>query len=123
MSKQFWGVIAAIILAFVVIFAVSGKNSPSTTSSTNSAALSQHIEGNNSGNVSLVEYGHYQCPFCGEYFPTVKQGETEFNDKILFQFRNYPLVNLHPNAFAGARAAEAAALQNKFWEMHDLLYE
>ncbi len=47
----------------------------------------------------------------------------EFNDQIKFQFRNFPLVSIHPNAFAGARAAEAGALQNKFWEMHDLLYE
>ena len=82
-----------------------------------------HVEGNTKSGITLVEYGDYQCPFCGQYFPIVKQVQAEFNDQIAFQFRNFPLVSVHQNAFAGARAAEAAALQGKFWEMHDLLYQ
>ncbi len=120
MSKQFWAVIAIIVVVFVGIFAFSGK---SNNKSGNSAAtLTQHIEGNGSSGVTLVEYGDYECPFCEAYYPTVKVAVAEFNDKIHFQFRNFPLVNIHPNAFAGARAAEAAGLQGKFWEMHDALY-
>lgn len=123
MSKQFWGVVVVIILIFVGIFALSGKKSDTTSSSGSTAGLSQHVEGNLKSNVSLVEYGDYECPYCGQYYPTVKAVETEFNDQIKFQFRNFPLVSVHQNAFAGARAAEAASLQNKFWEMHDVLYE
>jgi protein-disulfide isomerase len=122
MSKQFWGVIVVIILVFVGIFAFSGKKSPAASSSS-TATLTQHIEGLGKDNVTLVEYGDYQCPYCGEYYPTVKQIQTEYNTQIFFQFRNFPLVSVHQNAFAGARAAEAAALQGKFWQMHDLLYD
>jgi protein-disulfide isomerase len=121
MSKQFWAVVAVIVLVFVGIAALSG-NKDDANSPANSK-VSNHVQGNNSAGVTLVEYGDYQCPFCGQYYPTVKQVQAEFNDQIQFQFRNFPLQSLHQNAFAGSRAAEAAALQNKFWEMHDLLYE
>jgi protein-disulfide isomerase len=70
-----------------------------------------------------VEYGDYQCPICGLYYPTIKQVQEKYGDAITFQFRNLPLPQIHQNAFAAARAAEAAGLQNKYWEMHDLLYE
>lgn len=125
MSKQFLGVIVAVILLFVGIFVVSNhkKSSSSGSKSGSSTALTQHVEGNNTTNVTLVEYGDYQCPFCERYYAPVKQVQAEFKDQISFQFRNFPLTNLHQNAFAAARAAEAAALQNKFWEMHDALYE
>jgi protein-disulfide isomerase len=121
MSKQFLGVIAAIILIFAGIFAFSGhNNSPGSSAK---GQLTNHVIGKGSTGVKLVEYGDYECPFCGQYYPIVKQVQTEFNDQIFFQFRNFPLVSLHKNAFAGARAAEAAGLQNKFWEMHDALYQ
>lgn len=122
MSKAFWGVIAAIIIVFGVVLTLSGNNNNKNSSSSGST-LTNHTEGSKATGVTLVEYGDYQCPFCGQYFPIVKQVAAEYNDKIIFQFRNFPLTTVHPNAFAGARAAEAAALQNKFWEMHDLLYE
>ena len=120
MSKSFWGIIIAIVVVFGVIFALNGNKSNSTGKA---GTPTQHIEGKGSSGVTLIEYGDYQCPFCGQYYPIIKQVQTEYNDKIFFQFRNFPLVSLHQNAFAGARAAEAAGLQNKFWEMHDLLYE
>src|SRR5206468_2736582 len=123
-SKQFLAVIAAVVLIFVAIFAFSGNKSSNTSSkNTSNAAPTQHITGQGKSGVTLVEYGDYQCPYCEQYYPTVKQAVTEFSDQIHFQFRNFPLVNAHQNAFAGARAAEAAALQNKFWQMHDALYE
>lgn len=123
MSKSFWGVIAVIVIVFVGIFAFSGNKAGDTKNSNSKATLTNHVEGNGSAGVTLIEYGDYQCPFCGQYFPTLKQVEAQYNDQIHFQFRNYPLTNLHPNAFAAARAAEAAGLQNKFWEMHDILYQ
>jgi protein-disulfide isomerase len=123
MSKGFLGVIVLVILAFAGIFALSGNKANAPSNNSKNGTLTQHIEGQGKSGVTLVEYGDYQCPFCGQYYPTVKQVQTQFNNQIYFQFRNFPLVNLHQNAFAAARAAEAAAMQNKFWEMHDALYE
>lgn len=75
------------------------------------------------GKVQVVEFGDYQCPACGQAYPITKQILSEYGDKITFVFRNFPLPQLHPNAEAGAEAAEAANAQGKFWEMHDMLYE
>ena len=123
MTKQFWAVIVVIVILFVGIFAFSGnKNTPSSSKSSASTPTN-HVEGKGSTGVTLVEYGDYECPYCEAYSTTVTQVQSEFADKIFFQFRNFPLVNAHPNAFAGARTAEAAALQGKFWEMHDALYD
>jgi protein-disulfide isomerase len=121
MSKQFWAVIIAVFLVFVGIFVFGQKSTNNPTNS--NGKLSQHIEGLGQSHITLVEYGDYQCPYCGEYYPVVKQIAAEYNTQMTFQFRNFPLTSLHPNAFAGARAAEAASLQGKFWQMHDLLYE
>jgi protein-disulfide isomerase len=71
----------------------------------------------------VVEYGDYQCPACGTVHPNLKQLVKDYDGKVTFYFRNFPLTSLHPNANAAANAAEAAAGQNKFWEMHDKLYE
>lgn len=126
MSKQFWGVIIVVILALVGIFVLSGNNKAGNSGKSGSGSagqLTQHIEGQGKSGVTLVEYGDYECPYCGQYAPTVEQIATEYSQQIHFQFRNFPLVSVHQNAFAGARAAEAAALQGKFWEMNRLLYE
>lgn len=124
MSKQFLAVIVVVILVLGGIFAFSGnKNSKSSSGNSKPGTLTEHIEGQGTTGVTLLEYGDYQCPFCGEYFPTVKQIQAEYGDKIKFQFRNFPLASLHQNAFAAARAAEAAGLQNKFWGMFDNLYQ
>lgn len=120
MSKSFLGVIVIIILIFVGIFAFSGNKAKGSSGSSNSAT--NHVEGQGKDGITLVEYGDYQCPYCGQYYPVVQQVQAEFNTQMTFQFRNFPLTSLHPNAFAGARAAEAAGLQGKFWQMHDLLY-
>lgn len=117
MTKQFWAIIAIIVVIFGGILALHGnKNGGSGGTPTN------HVEGSTSTGVTLVEYGDYECPYCGEYFTTVKAVAATYNSEIQFQFRNLPLTQIHPNAFAGARAAEAAGLQGKFWQMHDLLY-
>jgi protein-disulfide isomerase len=122
MSKQFLAILAVIIVIFAGIVIVSGNKS-SGGSQGSAGTPTQHIEGQGRAGVTLVEYGDYECPFCGQYYPIVKQVQAEFNQQIFFQFRNFPLTSVHPNAFAGARAAEAAGLENKFWEMHDLLYQ
>ena len=82
-----------------------------------------HQKGKPSATVTLVEYGDYQCPHCAEAFPLVKKLIKEFPNDLVFVFRNFPLQQSHPEALGAAQAAEAAAVQNKFWEMHDLLFE
>ena len=120
MNKSTLGIIVAIIVVFAGFFWLT-KPKPATTNS--SSKPSSHIEGTGSKNVTLVEYGDFQCPACRAYHPIVKSLFDTYKDRIFFQFRNYPLESLHQNARAGARAAEAAHLQGKFWEMHDALYE
>jgi protein-disulfide isomerase len=71
----------------------------------------------------LVEYGDYQCPYCGAAYPIVKKVQKELGKKLRFVFRNFPITNAHPYAQWAAETAEAAAAQGKFWEMHDYLYE
>jgi protein-disulfide isomerase len=124
MDRRFLTILAVLVIAFIGIFAVS-KNSNNDNSGTknSSAQPTNHVEGLGQKSVTLVEYGDYQCSVCYAYYPTVKQVTQQFSDQIHFQFRNLPLTSLHPNAFAGARAAEAAGLQGKYWEMHDVLYE
>jgi protein-disulfide isomerase len=87
---------------------------------------SDHIQGsaNNNSPITLVEYGDYECPYTGMAYPIVKELIREFgNDKIRFVFRNFPLNDIHPHAQHAAEAAEASAAQNKFWQMHDYLFE
>lgn len=84
---------------------------------------SDWIEGPKEAQVTLIEYGDFQCPACGNYYPLVKKLHEDFPDNLRIIFRNFPLVSLHPNAMAAAKAAEAAGKQGKFWEMHDKLFE
>jgi protein-disulfide isomerase len=78
-----------------------------------------------SASVTLVEYSDFQCPACAEFYSVVKQAlaEPQLKDKVRFVYRYFPLTNIHANADLSARAAQAAALQGKFWEMHDKLFE
>ena len=82
-----------------------------------------HLQGPIDAPVALVEYGDYECPFCGEAYPILKAVKQRLGDRLCFAFRNFPLTNMHPFAEHAAEAAEAAAVQGKFWEMHDVLFE
>ncbi|RLJ77311.1 DsbA family protein [Pedobacter alluvionis] len=82
-----------------------------------------HAQGNLNADLVIVEYGDYQCPYCGAAYPVLKELMNQFGSQIKFVFRNFPLSEMHEYARAAALAAEAAALQNKFWEMHDAIYE
>jgi protein-disulfide isomerase len=85
--------------------------------------MRDHIQDSTSWKVTLLEYGDYQCPFCGEAYPIIKKVQQKFGDDLRFVFRNFPLTEVHPFAETGAEIAEAAAAQGKFWEMHDHIYE
>lgn len=125
MNKNTLGIIAAIIIVIVGFFVLTTPKPPTKNKdgTTANAAVSDHIEGKGGKKVTLVEYGDYQCPACGAYHPILKTLFDKYQSDIYFQFRNNPLETLHQNARAGARAAEAASIQGKFWEMHDALYE
>jgi len=122
MDKKFWGIVVAIILVFVGIALFTG-NKDNTGNNSANGQPTYHIEGEGQKRVTLVEYGDFQCPACRQYHPVIKQVVEKYKQDITFQFRHYPLTQIHPNAFAASRAAEAASKQNKFWEMHDLLYQ
>ena len=98
-----------------------------STSFTASLALPvgkrDHVQGSASAIVTLVEYGDYQCPFCGEAYPVIKKLQEYWGKQLRFVFRNFPLTRIHAYAQGAAEAAEAADGQGKFWEMHDYLFE
>ncbi|MFA5004422.1 MAG: thioredoxin domain-containing protein [Candidatus Saccharimonadales bacterium] len=119
MDKRFLGIIAAILIIFVGVVAFTGNKTPST----GNAQPTNHTTGKTTSSVTLVEYGDYECPACESFQPVVNQITAKYSDRVKFQFRNLPLSSIHPNAFAGARAAEAADKQGKFWQMHEALYQ
>ena len=82
-----------------------------------------HVRGPDNAPVTLVEYGDFQCPYCGEAYPVVNELRARFGDQLRFVFRHMPLSDLHPRAPFAAAAAAAAAAQGCFWEMHDRLFE
>jgi protein-disulfide isomerase len=90
-------------------------------------AIAVHAEDHRQGDAhaacTLVEYGDYECPSCGQAYPIVKRLQKHFGKRLLFVFRNFPLTQMHRYAEAAAEAAEFAASHDKFWPMHDLLYE
>jgi protein-disulfide isomerase len=81
-----------------------------------------HVLGPADARVTLVEYGDYECPYCGALHPVIEAARKAFGGNLRFAFRHFPLRSTHPHALAAAKAAEAAAEQGRFWEMHDRLY-
>jgi protein-disulfide isomerase len=80
-----------------------------------------HVRGGPSGRL-IVEYGDYECPYSRRAFREIGRVERRLGDGVRFAFRHFPLTEIHPHALAAATAAEAAALQDRFWEMHELLF-
>lgn len=126
MSKNFAIVLAVLVVLFggLLIFNKSNNSdSASGNGNTENVQPSNHIQGDESAPVTLTEWGDFECPACGQYYALVKQVKQEYGDEIAFRFRHFPLISIHQNAIISARAAEAAGMQGKFFEMHDLLYE
>ena len=82
-----------------------------------------HVRGPAEASITLVEYGDFECPFCGMAYPVVRELGRRLGDRLRVVFRHFPLRDQHPHAQHAAEAAEAAAAQGKFWEMHDRLFE
>ena len=81
-----------------------------------------HVRGSRTGRL-IVEYGDYECPYCGAAYPIIKEVQARMGARLRFVFRNFPITTSHPHAEQAAEAAEAAAAQGRFWPMHDVLYE
>ncbi len=135
MTKTGWIIfITAVVLGLGSLIAYTRiSNPPLDVSDVNSAAITSasdkngniadHVTGKADSKVVLIEYGDFQCPGCGSAFPNVLTLTEEYNDKIAFVFRNFPLTSMHPNAKAAAAVAEAAGLQGKYWEMNHHLFQ
>lgn len=135
MNKVGWIIFSAVvvvILGGLIVWArianppidLSGvENNSIVAASEQNGNIGDHKKGSESNKIIFVEYGDYQCPSCGGAYPNINTIMEEYGDDITFVFRNFPLTTIHPNARVAASAAEAAGLQGKFWEMHDLLYE
>ena len=82
-----------------------------------------HHRGPLNAPIMLVEYGDFECPYCGAAYRPIEKFIEAQQDNVCFVFRNFPLANVHPYAAIAALAAEAAGMQNKYWEMHHMIYE
>lgn len=82
-----------------------------------------HIQGAAGAEITLVEYGDFECPDCGMAYPMVKKLQSHFGKRMRFVYRNFPLEEIHPMAEPAAEAVEFAAAEGKFWEMHDAIFE
>src|SRR5205814_9372375 len=81
-----------------------------------------HIRGSEKAQLTLVEFGDYQCPSCGAYHPFVKEVLNRYPDKVKLEFHHYTLVTIHLNSFAAAKAVEAPGQQRHYWELHDAVF-
>ncbi len=133
MDRTRWIIFAVICVVLLGALVITKKSdtvkvdnidaSKAVKSDKKSTSIDDHIFGSTSGKVTLIEYGDFQCPGCGALFPTLQPLKEKYKDQLTFIFRNFPLTSIHPNALAAATAAEAAGLQDKWWEYHDKLYE
>lgn len=123
MNKTFIWVIVALVAIFLLM--ISGNKAPQMDTPFEVGVLhpQDNVKGNLESSLVVMEYSDFQCPACRSYYPMMRQLMAEFEDRAIFVFRHFPLTNIHPNAEFAARAAEAAGKQDKFWEMHDLLFE
>ncbi len=123
MSNRFTLILLALVVSFAGIFWFTKHKAAAPAGTNSTVQLSNHTIGAGNKGVTLTEYGDFACPACYQYFPIVEQVRVKYKDDITFQFRNFPLIEIHQNALAGAKAAEAASLQGKFWEMYGQLYQ
>ncbi|MCB9790174.1 thioredoxin domain-containing protein [Candidatus Nomurabacteria bacterium] len=112
-------------LLFVVLLGSSGGSKQKVDDGILKTAVSvgDKARGKLDSKVVVTEFADFQCPACKTFSPVLQQLFDEYGDRVAFQYRHFPLLSIHPNANEAARAAQVAATEGKFWEMHDLLYE
>ena len=125
MSKKFWiffAVLVVGVLGFAVVQSKSKAEPKRKIENPKIVQTDDHIRGKVDSKVYFIEYADFECPACNSWEPELQKIEAEYGDRVAFIFRNFPITSAHVNALAAARTAEAANLQGKFWEMHDLLF-
>lgn len=126
MDKKFMLILGLVVAVLIGIFLIAGgKEDGGGAAFTGDPKVVQSNdwkEGPADASVVLIEYGDFQCPGCGALFPALEQVKEELGSQFLFVFRHFPLTNIHPNAMAAHRAAEAAGIQGQFFAMHDMLF-
>ena len=136
MNKKSWSVFALIVIAIIgglIYMSLQNRLDVSNISQDRingvlageerNGHIGDHTKGNKQAKVRLIEYGDYQCPGCRTSTEEVDKLMSKYQDHLELVFRNFPIPSLHPNARAAAAVAEAAGLQGKYWQMHDLLYK
>ena len=119
-----WSAILLGVVAVIFAFRLSNSSTPNQpVLAVDAVAVSDQTKGNGESKILVVGYGDFQCSACGRYYPLLKQLNQEFGDRVQFVYRHFPLKQTHRNAEPAAFAAEAAGMQGKFWEMHDLIFE
>jgi len=126
-NKKIWQVVIALLVIILVgSFIISRKDKTVDTASfanVETFADAAHEKGNVESEIRLIEYSDLQCPACKAAVPVVNSLVDAMGDQFVLEYRHFPLVQIHPNATLAAQAAEAAAVQGKFWEMHDMLFD
>jgi len=126
-NKRAWtGGIIALVALLIIAFIVSNQDKnidPASFANVETFDDSAHELGNEESDIRLIEYSDFQCPACKAAEPTIKGLVETFGDQMVFEYRHFPLSSIHPNATLAAQASEAAAIQGKFWEMHNALFE
>lgn len=121
MKKHFWKIVGLVALLLVAgSFVYSQRASEQANEG---VTLEARIKGNPEAKTVLVEYSDFQCPACAQFYPVVREIVQEHGDNLKVEYRHFPLINIHPQAVPAAKAAEAAGVQGKFWEMHDKLFD
>ena len=121
MKKHFWKIAAVVVVIIMGGSIVLAKQMEEKANV--GVEIKEHVKGNIDSGVTLVEYSDFQCPACGQFYPIVKDLTEKHAATLKMEYRHFPLTQLHPNAVAAAMAAEAAGQQDKFWEMHDKLFD
>jgi protein-disulfide isomerase len=114
-----------VVIGIITVALIGGSVWYSTsvaTSYNEGVEVRAHVKGNPDATVTLVEYSDFQCPACAQFVPVVDAMLMDYGDQVRFEYKHYPLIQIHANAEAAARAAEAAGQQGKFFEYHDVLF-
>lgn len=111
------------IAVFILGASMYSLAKPALSGSIPSISDVDHVKGGTSAPVTLIEYSDFQCPACSAFEPVIENILATYGDDVQFAYRHFPLYTIHANAEEAAYASEAAAIQGKFWEMHDLLFD
>jgi len=124
LNNQTNKIIGIIVLALIVVLGISFMVKASENNSQNNIQtnITEWSKGGENAQVVLVEYSDFQCPACQAYSEILGELNKEFGDDLKIVYKHFPLKQIHPNATIAAQVSEAAGLQGKFWEMHDLLF-